>query len=267
MKRTVYLVLITLATIACIIGGMLYHSGGFSGLKPDFSGKTETIFQESGAVSEIILDSEVMDVKFYTGDSLEIAYGGNEKLKPEITFENGVLSITQRGKVRRTFNIFSFGKTQSKLLVTIPAEARLQKFSCQIDVCDLEINALNAAEAGIHANVGDVDVRNAVFGKSEIIMNTGDLDVEDSALGSGTIKLDTGDADVNYCSFDELNVTNDVGDTDVRLREAADSYTINLSADIGDVEAFGRDSGRNYSQEGSGPVLTVKTNIGDIEVK
>ena len=110
MKRTIYLVLITLATIACIVGGMLYHSGGFSGLKPDFSGKTETIFQESGAVSEIRLDSEVMDVKFYTGDSLEIAYGGNEKLKPEISFENGVLSITQRGKAGRTFNIFNFGK-------------------------------------------------------------------------------------------------------------------------------------------------------------
>ena len=267
MKRTIYLVLITLATIACIVGGMLYHSGGFSGLKPDFSGKTETIFQESGAVSEIRLDSEVMDVRFYTGDSLEIAYGGNEKLKPEISFENGVLSITQRGKAGRTFNIFNFGKTQSKLLVTIPADAKLQKFTSQIDVCDLEINAMSAAEAGIHANVGDVDVRNAAFGKTEITANTGDLDVEDSALGSGTIQVNTGDVDINYCSFNELHVTNDVGDTDVRLREAADTYTLNLAADIGDVEAFGRDSGRNYSQEGSGPVLTVQTNIGDIEVK
>ena len=79
--------------------------------------------------------------------------------------------------------------------------------------------------------------------------------------------MNTGNIDINYCSFNELHVTNDVGDTDVRLREAADTYTINLAADIGDVEAFGRDSGRNYSQEGSGPVLTVKTNIGDIEVK
>ena len=272
MKKTGYLVLITLLTVGCIIGGMLYHSGGLQGFWPDarVSGKTETIFQENGEVTAIALNSEVMDVKIRTGEKLEVAYGGNANLKPEVSLDGGTLTITQRGKVKNSFNLFNIGKNTAKLEVTIPSDAKITKFTSQIDICDMEIAGFSAEDAEIHGNVGDIDVNGAAFGSSVITLNTGDLDVEKTALGSGTISVNTGDIDVKQSAFGNLNVTGDVGDIDVELTEDRQAYAIDLSTDIGDVEVFGDDEGKSFSQQGSGsssPSLTVKNHIGDIKVK
>ncbi|MBQ9061204.1 MAG: DUF4097 family beta strand repeat protein [Eubacterium sp.] len=269
MKKNIYLTVITLITIGCIIGGMLYHTGGLPGLRPDKSitRKTETIFQEDGAVTAVSLDSEVMDVRFRTGEKLEIAYGGNEKLKPEISLQDGTLTITQRGKVRSRFNLFGFGKNGARLDVTIPSGTKLENFTSQIDACDMEIAQLAIADVKIHGNIGDIKVAGTAFDRTDISLNTGDLEVEDASLGTGTIGMNTGDTDVKNCTFEELLVTGDVGDIDVVLAGDRSTYAINLSTDMGEVEIFDRDEGRSFSQEGSGPSLTVENNVGDIEVK
>ncbi|MBR0397101.1 MAG: DUF4097 family beta strand repeat protein [Eubacterium sp.] len=272
MKKNIYLIIITLITIGCIIGGMLYHTGGFSGMRLDKSitRKTETIFQQDGEVTAVAVDSEVMDVRFRTGEKLEIAYGGNENLKPEISLDNGTLTITQRGKAGNHFNLFGFGKNGAKLDVTLPSGTKLEKFASRIDVCDMEIAQLAAAEAVISGNTGDIDITDAAFGSTEITLNTGDLNVNDSALGSGTITLDTGDIDVKRSAFADLRVSAGMGDVEVELADERSRYAIDLSTDLGEVEIFGNDEGRSYSQQSSesgGPSLTVTNHVGDIEVK
>ncbi|MBR2188743.1 MAG: DUF4097 family beta strand repeat protein [Eubacterium sp.] len=252
MRKTIYLIIITLATVACIILGAFHFIGGFAdglfgGLFSKGSAVSEVLFDDgaSEGITSIRMEGEVMEVNLQTGDKFQISYKGNKDLKPEIQEEDGALTIIQKGKAGRHW--FGINNNRCDLTVVVPADQELEQLSCNMNVGDLNFSGVKCAKTDLTADVGDLDISSMELGESRIHMNTGDLDVKN-------------------CTFSALDISNNAGDVEVKTIDPAESYSLDLKTDIGDVEISGRDVGKSYMQDADGPKITIRNNVGDIEV-
>ena len=262
MKKTTYLIIISIITIVCVIAGSIYHIGGFR--IPGFSNKSDTKFTsielDDGSVSadtvnldkfsDIDMDLQVMDVTIQKGDSLGISYECSKKeYVPTIDVKDDVLTVKQ--KVKNKINIGNVKRC--KMILTVPDDIDIENIEISTDVGDIKIDDVNGDAFTLESDVGDMKL--AGITGEELSINT-----------------DVGDVKLEECSFDNAEISGHTGDVKVEGVDDLSKYTMDFETDLGDVKVNGKNYKKQYSEKASSgdsekeQSLTISTNIGDIVV-
>lgn len=252
MKKKSYLIVIwTITLIAIVVGVCINVMGWFN---PMVGKKVENEYTFEGKnIDTIILDADVADVTFITGNSLRVETAYPEKIAPTVTVDGNTINIQE--KTNRWFN--NIGPQKMEIKITIPADYTFDKISTNTDVGDLEISNINADVLSITTNVGDINASNINVDNMIITSDVGDVNLQnitadegtftsnvgDFELTSGTIKTvevstDTGDIDLT-ADFDELDAQSDIGDIDIHTDRDLEDVKIKAGNDVGDVYVNG----------------------------
>lgn len=256
MKKNVYLTILAIITAIAIIFGSVYHIVGF-GKKLVSHINTEDYTITKAGSSEfkqtlepfdtMKVDLNVADFDISRGDDYYITYDGNANLAPNIKVENGCLFIKQppvNGK-----SLFGV-KNNCSIVLYIPYDVTL-------------------ASIDLTSDVGDLCLTDLAIDTLEISCDVGDVDVNSCTVDNCTIETDTGDIDIRDFTVNALNITADIGDVDINLSEDLSCYSIDISADLGEVHVAGQNSHKSYSSTGTlpGHTVTITSSIGDISLQ
>ncbi len=219
-------------------------------------------------VSEIHVDSDVLDLTIFPGPEYDVSYEGIEDLKPEVTLENGILTISQKKK--EPLNFFKLFSPSGKAMMTVqlPDDA-LGQLTADMDTGDLDISDLSVGNGVIRMDVGDIDLDRVILGTFSLENDTGNIEMEDCTSTNLTIDTDVGNVELEGCAFKDLKIASDVGDVVIDSREDLSRYVMLLSRDVGRITINGEDMSKKHQQtvvgEASGS-LTVETDTGDLEI-
>lgn len=250
MKKTIYLVAISIITIGCIIFGTIYNTRGFSlkkmrnffnegfhnGFSWEFSFDDDDeninrnvikgyINDNLNEFESININANVMGITIKNGDSFKIESTYNrEYLKPEYEVKNGVLHITQN--MPKNTN----GNNNASTIITIPNRNAMRNIDTKVNVGEVQLNGIEVNNIEVKTNVGRVFIKNTVFNDAELKTNVGEVEVT----------------------------------VDDKLNE----YSMDFKTDVGDVSVDGRSYKRSYSSSGSTKKrIEAKTNVGAIVVR
>lgn len=250
MKRNIYLLVITCLTIVAIGAGAMYHSGNLEGSfniltwlndSHDDSAdiKTEAELDEFSTIS---LNVESLEVTVESGDGYGYQFKGAENFRPEVTVENGTLTIGQSIS----------GKTLNRtgeIVITVPEDTNLENM-------DMTISA------------GSVQIKDITASTLSVDVSAGDITLVDSAIDSLDVEASSGDVDVKGTTFNDLTSSLSEGDFDLVLAERINAFEISADAAMGSVSIDGDNQGSAYAQGGNGSkYITVDVALGDIDIQ
>ncbi len=253
MKKT-YLTVLTIITILCIIFGSLYHIGGFFGKISSFPfpvpqlsvGRDKDVsFEEKyNGISAIDMDVDFMNVKIdsHNGSEVVATYEGSDRLKPIIEVKNGVLSISQKQKVKLSLTT---DKTSFTLL--LPSDNPLKEVSVDVDM-------------------GNVDMNNFITEKMSIDTDMGNIEGGNITADSTDISADMGNVSLTGMEFSSLEIDTDMGNVDITSRKNLDNYAFACDADGGNININGTKVSKDYMTTGSEGTVMIDTDMGNISI-
>lgn len=259
MKKTIYLLTITIITVICIIVGSLYHIGNVFPFKI-FDGKIYLTKEEdddinllseensSNEFASIDATFEIANITIQTGEEYRISFDGNSKLKPNIDITDNVLTLTQN-KIKNNFNLLRPSKYKCNLTITIPKDKTLDDVNLNTNIGDINILDVCASNVTIKADIGDLDIENAQTGDTTIEANIGDIKLTDS-------------------QFENLDITADIGDIKVYGVKDLEPYDFDLENDLGDIKINETKYSRTYATSNNKDFLIkVHNDTGDIKIQ
>ena len=199
----------------------------------------------SGEVRSVKLDMEACSVCFEAGEGTGlkgVEYTGDKKLAPEISLDDGILKITQKG----TGVIMSIMKP--RLTVTIGKDTILNNLDIRMNAGDIKINGIAADWFSEVIGAGNINISDSSFLKSEIISKTGNIDIRNTNLDTVVIEAN-------------------VGNVKLDAAEDLDRYGIDCKVYTGNIRV-GNDScsGEFRSEEKGTGYIRIKVNVGCITV-
>lgn len=244
MKKSIYLTIITIVTIACIIFGTCYHViFGLGGFVKNVVTDKYAILNNSDIADEsysdsntaldsfknIVIDTDVIDITIVSGDSFSYSLDCSKKLTPSISVTNDTLNITQGGI--KNINIFGFHNVKCKMKVTVPSGTALNSANITSDVGNIKINDVNFSNMAISTDVGNIDI-------------------------SGI-------------TFDKLKIASDVGNINMSDIDGIDACDINIASDIGKINYLGTTyrNNCNISSANAEKSVTITTDVGNVDIK
>lgn len=240
MKRTLYLLIITVVTIACVIIGVSAHIGGFNMFGISFG---DVISDESSLVAfdTINLDANVMELVLKPGEDYGISYSCTEGLVPTYEVKDQELIVKQEEK--KTF----WGNNKCSMTITIPENKELAHVYMDINVGDVTVENIDMDTLIVESNIGDLNIKN---------INANDL----------TITCDTGDIEVDKVTFTNLDIRADVGDVDVTSAQSLEDYSFEMNCDVGEITINDDDCGNEHNVKGSKGTVIIDSDVGDVDV-
>lgn len=250
MKKTIYLFVLTVITIAAILVGISIHLGGFSleffRISHWFgnvnSGDEISTSANLDEFTTVHLDASALDITLVSGNDFKMEYKGSEKLRPEVNVDQGVLTVEQKASGHLV-------SVSGDLVITVPEGTAMDTIEMEVSAGDIEVENIQANTVKLDVSAGDIDV---VGGTIETI------DVECSA----------GDVDIEKCEFNNLTTDLSAGDMDVTVTDSVKNYEIEAEASLGNVYVDGQKEGASYEQGGSGTkYMKIDVSAGDISIE
>lgn len=171
MKKNVYLIILTLVTVICIIGGTCYHLVGwgvsFLSHLPFASFYSDSDDTESSGTTlstgtvllpsfnTVKIDSKVMNLSIEKGDDYSIQCDTTEKLNPKYEIKDNTLIVSQKQKIK----VHNFMKNpKCSVHITIPEDTALELINVDGSVGDINLSNLNVTTIKIDSSVGDIEL-------------------------------------------------------------------------------------------------------------
>lgn len=245
MKKSIYLLAITVVTVICVVWGTAMHTGGHYYEIFQFGVEAEeyTNSYELEAFDTIVVDVDVMELEIKQGTEFGLQYNCTEDLIPEYSVVDGKLTINQRQKKN-----YLFGTHRCFVAVIIPSGTSLKSIDINSDVGDVTLNRITADICNGEISVGDFTVENG--------------DIREMVWSS-----DTGDIKVLDSTFTNLYLTSNVGDVKIESRQKLTDYNFDLKTDVGEVKLNGEEYGRKCIVHGESGSITVRADVGDVKVE
>ncbi|SEI73243.1 Putative adhesin [Lachnospiraceae bacterium A10] len=251
MKKTIYLFVLTVITIAAILVGISIHMGGFS---LEFfrighwfgnvnSGDEISTSANLDEFTTVHLDASALDITLVSGNDFKMEYEGSEKLRPEVNVDQGVLTVEQKASGHL---VRSMG---GDLVITVPEGTAM-------DTIEMEVSA------------GDIEVENILANTVKLEVSAGDIDVVGGSIETIDVDCSAGDVDIEKCEFNNLTTDLSAGDMDVTVTDSVKNYEIEADASLGNVYVDGKKEGASYEQGGSGTkYMKIDVSAGDISIE
>lgn len=184
---------------------------------------TKTI--DSKNLTELIIKSEVGDIKIITHESSETTIDTNIQAKS-----------SSKEKADELVKSFEYSiETKGKKLSIDTTGYNKKIISDQI-IVDLVIKIpSNIEKFDIGSNVGDISIEN-INGEINITSNVGDTFVKDSNA-SYDIKTDVGDVNIQNSSFsDSSTFYTNVGDIAINTNDISEAKNLSVETNVGDIK-------------------------------
>ena len=279
MKKNVYLIILTLVTVICIVGGTCYHlvGWGVSFLSPlpfasfySDSDDTESsgTTLSTGTVSlpsfnTVKIDSKVMNLSIEKGDDYSIQCDSTEKLNPKYEIKDKTLIVSQKQKIK----VHNFMNTQKcSVHITIPEDTTLELINVDGATGDINLSNLDVTTLKIDNSVGDVKMDDCKTDSIDIDTSTGDVKLNGCEANEINVDTSVGDTVLKDITFEKLYVDGSVGDVKVSSPKDLSDYAYDLDTSIGEVSINGVSHKKEYQQKGTGGKITVDNSTGDISI-
>ena len=167
-------------------------------------------------------------------------------------------------------------ENSNKVTVYIPKKNDMSSFSCKMGYGDLDIESLNARQAVIQNDDGDVKITDSTFKNLELKDELGDLKIKDSTVSAGQIALDDGDVKAENVTFTGKNeICSSLGDitlsipkeTLADLSVEAEASEINVPEKLGKVMTDEDDVQIVDSENKTQNSLEIKSDDGEVTIK
>lgn len=279
MKKNVYLIILTLVTVICIIGGTCYHLVGwgvsFLSHLPFASFYSDSDDTESSGTTlstgtvllpsfnTVKIDSKVMNLSIEKGDDYSIQCDTTEKLNPKYEIKDNTLIVSQKQKIK----VHNFMKNpKCSVHITIPEDTTLELINIDGATGDISLSNLDVTTLKIDNSVGDVKMDNCKIASIGIDTSTGDVKLNDCEANEIDVDTSVGDTVIKDNIFEKLYVDGSVGDVKVSSSKDLSDYAYDLDTSIGDVSINGVSHKKEYQQKGSDGKITVDNSTGDISI-
>lgn len=279
MKKNVYLIILTLVTVICIIGGTCYHLVGwgvsflshlpFASFYSDSddtesSGttlSTDTVLLPS--FNTVKIDSKVMNLSIEKGDDYSIQCDADKKLNPKYEIKDNTLIVSQKQKIK----VHNFMKNQKcSVHITIPEDTTLELINVDGSVGDINLSNLDVTTLKIDSSVGDIEIDDCKTDSIDIDASTAVVELNGCEANEINVDTSVGDTVIKDNIFETLYVDGSVGDVKVSSSKDLSGYAYDLDTSIGDVSINGVSHKKEYQQKGTGGKITVDNSTGDISI-
>lgn len=279
MKKNVYLIILTIVTVICIIGGTCYHLVGwgvsFLSHLPFASFYSDSDDTESSGTTlstdtvslpsfnTVKIDSKVMNLSIEKGDDYSIQCDTTEKLNPKYEIKDNTLIVSQKQKIK----VHNFMKNpKCSVHITIPEDTTLELINIDGATGDISLSNLDVTTLKIDNSVGDVKMDNCKIASIGIDTSTGDVKLNDCEANEIDVDTSVGDTVIKDNIFEKLYVDGSVGDVKVSSSKDLSDYAYDLDTSIGDVSINGVSHKKEYQQKGTAGKITVDNSTGDISI-
>ena len=167
-------------------------------------------------------------------------------------------------------------ENSNKVTVYIPKENDMSSFSCKMGYGDLDIESLNAKQAVIQNDDGDVKIVRGRFKNLELKDDFGDLKIKDVIFANSQIEMADGDIQAENVTFTGKNeIRSSLGDITLSIPEKtladlsveAEASEINIPEELGKVMTDEDDEQSVDSGNKAQNSLEIKSEDGDITIK
>jgi len=270
MGKRIYLSILSLVTVACIIAGVLWNIGGYTGIFRGSGRETNgNADQTTGntAFTRIDIDVTSMDVTVKTGDGFHVSWTCPEKLVPECRADGTTLTVRQRGYTRDSW--LHLGSTTSELTVTVPKGTVLEKLTVSSDAGNLTLSGLNTADTELTTAAGNITAEGSALGQADVHSAAGNITITSCTSAELlTVQSNAGNVKITSCTFENLTAKSNAGNATLRSDTDLSAYGMRLSTDLGDVSCNGL-SGKDKSYEAAGTngfMISLEGNLGNVSV-
>ena len=279
MKKNVYLIILTLVTVICIIGGTCYHLVGwgvsFLSHLPFASFYSDSDDTESSGTTlstgtvllpsfnTVKIDSKVMNLSIEKGDDYSIQCDTTEKLNPKYEIKDNTLIVSQKQKIK----VHNFMKNpKCSVHITIPEDTTLELINVDGSVGDINLSNLDVTTLKIDSSVGDIELDDCKTDSIDIDVSTAVVELNGCEANEINVDTSVGDTVIKDNIFETLYVDGSVGDVKVSSSKDLSGYAYDLDTSIGDVSINGVSHKKEYQQKGSDGKITVDNSTGDISI-
>lgn len=167
-------------------------------------------------------------------------------------------------------------ENSNKVTIYIPKKNDLSSFSCKMGYGDLDIESLNAKQAVIQNDDGDVKIVRGRFKNLELKDDLGDLKIKDVIFANSQIEMADGDIQAENVTFTGKNeIRSSLGDITLSIPEKtladlsveAEASEINIPEELGKVMTDEDDEQSVDSGNKAQNSLEIKSEDGDITIK
>jgi DUF4097 and DUF4098 domain-containing protein YvlB len=227
--------------------------------------------EEYGDISSMKFDLRACSIDFDIKDGsglISLEYSGDKKLKPEATFENGKLVVTQKGNLTNyEFGIHS--TDYPKLVITLGKDVNLSNIEMKINAGDIHMDGVAADYFYGDFNAGNIIIDDCVIRKADIDADAGNIEIDESDFKILKIDADAGNIEIKGTALEDVDINTDFGNVEIYDIGDLDAYKMNINVDAGLLQV-GHSSGigRKYQHDGSGSgSININVDAGNIEIK
>jgi len=257
-----YKIAIILLIVGIVLCGIGYSMGANMGIYMDSTGfhttpKTQQTYQQNfNQITSINVISSNQKIEIQSGDSysIEAQYTYN---CPEITFENGALTVDSKNNNNPWFQIGSF--LTDKITITLPENIQLASLSTQNDNGSITIdNPLNAQNFNVKNDNGTIKISDITSDNATIKNGNGSINLTNFITQSGTITNSNGS--ITATNIEGKNTfTNENGSINISAYNLSDFYK-QLSNENGSIRIDGQKPVQNVLGDPTSPNQIIATN-------
>ena len=201
------------------------------------------------------------DIELRQGDKCKVVYQGGKSVKPQVSFNNGTLTINQK-KVAVTHKskwfLFSFSSKTStqyeKIIIYLPKE-KINKLSINTEDGDINgYGSLSANSVKLNTEDGDITLSQLSAQKGSINSADGDIKITELSSKDGfKVLSEDGDISIKHTDASGYKLSTDDGDLNIRKKDS------HVDDDDGRYTYYHNIDSQN--------VLTVHSEDGDINIE
>lgn len=264
MKKTIYLIIISIITCVCIGLGVTRHMFELYSFNIR-TGGAETVSgsEKLEAFSGINIDVDVADIKIVEGEDYSISYEGSESLEPVADVTNGTLAVKQK-----SVRMISDTNLKCKITVTVPAGTKLDDVGVSVDAGKINVQDLTICDLVMETDAGNLKLTNCIIERANIDVDAGDIDMNDAIIDKSEISADAGNIEMDNIEFDSIDVNADLGNITMDLPLAYEEYSYDLKVDLGNATVGGEKFKGFVSKEENNGSHKIKAtcNLGNIDI-
>lgn len=253
MKKTIYLTVLSVITIACILIGSYRFCSNFSfrsfgwnwNDRPSRSVHTES--QTLSSFHTIRADLDVAEITIEEGTDYSLYYEATKELIPQYELKDDVLTLRHQNQSLR--DQLKHGNNECTIIITVPIGTALTL----LDLC---------------SDVGNISLENVQCQKAIIESDVGEIKVEEGTIMALDLSSSIGDIDVENTTFQTLDASSDVGEVKIRPNDPVSKYSLELKTDVGEISVLNNDYMQHYNSAGTdGYSITASSSVGDVTVE
>lgn len=191
-----------------------FGSDGYDWEDDNFSDSGNKSIEGSEEFSNLKIDAKVMSITIKNGDKFNYCCRYNkDKLKPEVTNENGTLKIVQHGYKNNNGNL------KCNLEITVPRYTQLDDVYLELNVGEINLEGFDCNTLKVTNNVGEIDIEDINFEELEAKTNVGELSIRTmSSLDEYKINAETNIGELRIGNKNHRHSYSQNGSTSKRIK-------------------------------------------------